>query len=111
MRILVAESHIGESDELIREAEDRDHVVVRCQPVDAHVTPCLPLAGEGTCPMDDGVDVVIELSDPVNVIEEAALDAVVLPMFAEAMRQHRFGDVVYVDGARENGVATTGVDA
>jgi hypothetical protein len=197
MRILVTESRIGESAEVIREAEDRDHEVLRCQPIDDEVMPCLGLTGDASCPIDDGVDVVIDvhpardgrltprelcvvcsvkcdvpvvvagnspvghaatetsldgalntaehlvgdnagrlppylvaerarmeladlghddacvtvsyvdhegifdvvvgLSTPVSVVEEAALDAALIPLFAETMRQHRFGDVIYID--------------
>lgn len=43
----------------------------------------------------DGVfDVVIE-TDALGPIEQAAVDAALLPMFADAMRHGRFGDVVY----------------
>ncbi|MEP7054967.1 MAG: hypothetical protein ABI912_06935 [Actinomycetota bacterium] len=43
----------------------------------------------------DGVfDVVVE-GDGIGPVEQAALDAALLPMFAEAMVQRRFGDTVY----------------
>jgi hypothetical protein len=201
MRILVSESHIGESAEIIRAAEERDHVVLRCQPVDDEVAPCLGLAADAACPLEDVVDAVIDvhpasdgrlsprelcllcsirhdvpivvagsspigdaatetttaaavmtaerlvcdndgrlpayavaqrarrellalgherphvwvsyvdhegifdvvvgLSMPISVVDEAALDATLIPLFAEAMHEHRFGDVIYEGGAHD----------
>lgn len=61
MRILVVESHIGESDELISEAEEQGHEVVRCQPVDETVLPCVGIDGDSDCPFDGRVDVAIDV--------------------------------------------------
>jgi hypothetical protein len=194
MRMLVLESHPGESADFIAAAENADHQVLRCQPVDGEVVPCLGIVGDAGCPFDgrvdvavdihpsgasitprelgllcaeasevpivvagtspigqaatevaaddalaivertvrdndarvpayavarrvanelralghdktgvwvgysdhDGVfDVLVDLAEPADVVDQAALDAAVLPLFVQAMREHRFGDVVY----------------
>jgi hypothetical protein len=44
----------------------------------------------------DGVfDVLVDLAQPIDVVDRAALDAAILPLFGQAMREWRFGDIVY----------------
>ena len=202
MRMLVLESHLGESADFIAAAENANHEVLRCQPVDGDVLPCLGIIGDAGCPFDgrvdvavdihpsgaaitpreigvlcaeasevpivvagtspigeaatevaaedalgvvertvrdndarvpayavarrvvselramghdnpgvsvgysdhDGVfDVIVGLEEPADVVDRAAVDAAILPLYAQAIREHRFGDVVYlpVDGSTE----------
>lgn len=62
MRVLVVEDCIGDSVDLILDLVEAGHRVVRCQPVGATVEPCAGLAG-GTCPLDEPVDVVVQVHD------------------------------------------------
>jgi len=61
MRILVVEDTLGESIDTILDLVDAGHQVVRCQPVGGEVEPCAALAGPGPCPLNEPVDVVVDV--------------------------------------------------
>jgi hypothetical protein len=61
MRILVLESHAGESDDIVRELDDRGDQVVRCQPMVGQVWPCSGGVSDSGCPFDHTVDVAIDV--------------------------------------------------
>jgi hypothetical protein len=59
MRILLTESVAGDAAALEIAAEDRGVEVVRCQPADGPVTPCVGFLGDAPCPLDRHVDAVV----------------------------------------------------
>lgn len=62
MRVLVIEDTIGNSTELILDLVEAGHRVVRCQPIGSTVEPCAGLTG-ATCPLDEPVDVAVQIHD------------------------------------------------
>lgn len=58
MRVLVTEDEIGGSKEAIASLESAGHDIVRCQPHDGTVRPCVGLGG-GECPLSEPVDVAV----------------------------------------------------
>ena len=63
MRVLVVEAEIGQSiGEMIDLIAEGDEVV-RCQPVGASVQPCVGLAGVAPCPLEHGIDLVVDVRD------------------------------------------------
>lgn len=64
MRVLVVEDSIGSSIDIVLDLVEAGHRVVRCQPIGAELNPCAGLSAAGAnCPLDDPVDVVVQVHD------------------------------------------------
>lgn len=64
MRVLVVEDSIGSSVDIVLDLVEAGHRVVRCQPIGAEINPCVGLSTTGgACPLDDPVDIVVQVHD------------------------------------------------
>ena len=61
MKILVLETDRRAADDAVRSLTDAGHEVARCHERDMPAFPCDALCDDGTCPLDDWVDVVLTM--------------------------------------------------
>ena len=77
LRILVAESHVGAAGPAVNELRRRGHDVVSCAPPPGSSAPCVGLSPDGSCPLDEPVDVVVDVhTDASARIQMGELPAV-----------------------------------
>lgn len=95
MRILVTEDRLGGSNEAVADLVAAGHDVVRCQPANGHVSPCVGLAG-GECPLSHPVDVAVAVHSGVSGV------AIVAREFGIVCAGHDHVPLVSVAAQRDN---------
>jgi hypothetical protein len=74
MRVLVTETDRHAADAAVAAIEAAGHEVVRCHDPEWQAFPCVGAAGDGHCPVEDGVDVALVTRTGVNSMPAAFED-------------------------------------
>lgn len=76
MRVLVVEDTVGNSVDVVLDLVEAGYEVLRCQPLGGEVVPCFGLSGDGTCPLHEPADAVVQVhdrADPLTLRELGVL--------------------------------------